>query len=43
MATENQMVEESKTTFPKGIFTEDEFLKIAKVVDREMKKRKRRD
>jgi hypothetical protein len=28
------------TTCSKGIFTEDEFLKIAKVVDREMKKRK---
>ena len=27
----------------KGIFSEDEFLKIVKVVDREMKKRKRGD
>ena len=32
MTIENQKVEESKTTFPKGIFTEDEFLKIVKVV-----------
>ena len=35
---ENQKVEESKTTCPKGIFTEDEFLKIVKVVDRGMKR-----
>jgi hypothetical protein len=32
-------VEESKTTCPKGIFTEDEFLETVKAVDREMKRK----
>lgn len=32
MAIENQKVQESKTTCPKGIFTEEEFMKIVKVV-----------
>ena len=31
-------MEESKTTCPKGIFTEDKFLETVKVVDRERKK-----
>jgi hypothetical protein len=41
IAIENQKVWESKTTCPKGIFTEDEFLKIVKVVDRERKREKK--
>ena len=38
IAIENQKAQESKTTCPKGIFTEDEFLKVVRVVDREMKR-----
>jgi hypothetical protein len=38
IAIASQKVEESKTTCPKGIFTEDEFLKMVKVVDREVKR-----
>ena len=42
IAIENQKVRESKTTCPKGVFSEDEFLKMVKAVDREMKKRQQR-
>ena len=35
IAIENQKVSKSKTTCPKGVFTEGEFLKIVGVVDRE--------
>jgi hypothetical protein len=38
IAIENQKVRESKTTFLKGVFTEDEFLKMVKAVDRERKR-----
>jgi hypothetical protein len=38
IAIASRKVEESKTTCPKGIFTEDEFLKMVKAVDREMKR-----
>jgi hypothetical protein len=38
MAIENQKVRESKTICPKGVFTEDEFLKMVKAVDRERKR-----
>jgi len=34
----NQKGEVGKTTCPKGIFTEDEFLEMVKVVDRERKR-----
>jgi len=34
-------VEESKTTCPKGIFTEDEFLEMVRVADRQMKRRQK--
>jgi hypothetical protein len=37
----SRKVEESKTTCPKGIFTEDEFLKMVKVVDRESKEKRK--
>ena len=39
---ENQKVEVGKTTCPKGIFTEDEFLETVKVVDKETKKKQQR-
>ena len=38
IAIASRKVEESKTTCPKGVFTEDEFLKMVKVVDREVKR-----
>jgi hypothetical protein len=41
MTIENQKVQESKTTCPKGVFTEEEFLKMVRVVDRERKTRSR--
>ena len=42
IAVANQKGEVGKTTCPKGIFTEDEFLKMVKVVDREMRKKPQR-
>jgi hypothetical protein len=41
MTIEDQKVQESKTTCPKGVFTEEEFLKMVRVVDRERKTRSR--
>ena len=38
IAIENRKAGESKTTCPKGIFTEDEFLEMVKAVDRERKR-----
>ena len=38
----NQKGEVGKTTRPKGIFSEDEFLETVKVVDKEMKKKQQR-
>ena len=42
IAIENQMVEESKTTCRKGVFTKDEFLEMVKAVDKETKKKQQR-
>ena len=42
IAVTNQKVRESKTTCPKGVFTEGEFLKIVGMVDQETKKRQQR-
>jgi len=36
------MVEESKTTCRKGVFTKDEFLEMVKAVDKETKKKQQR-
>ena len=41
IAIASRKVEESKTTCPKGIFTGDEFLKMVKVVDREIKEKRK--
>jgi hypothetical protein len=40
IAIAKRKVDESKISCPKGIFTEDEFLKMVKVVDRGMKRGK---
>ena len=41
IAIASRKVEESKTTCPKGIVTEDEFLKMVKGVDRESREKRK--
>ena len=42
IAIANRKGEVGKTTYPKGIFTEDKFLETVKAVDQETKKKQQR-